>query len=151
VDDGGAAWAGVLKVRAALVPLLDRELKAGHGLPLTWYDILLELDQAPASRLTMGELGRRALVSRSRAVRVVDELVRAGLVVRERHPDDRRSAYATLTAEGRHRYRGAVPTYLAAIDRHFARHLTAAEAACVSAALGKVLDAARDGAGGEPP
>ena len=143
VDDKVTAWAGVLKIHAALVPLLDRDLKAGHDLPLTWYDILLELDEAPDRRLTMGDLGRRAVVSRTRTVRVVDDLVRAGLVVREQHPDDRRSAYARLTDAGHSRVREAVPTYLAGVERHFSRHLTTTEAAAVSGALGKVLESAR--------
>jgi DNA-binding MarR family transcriptional regulator len=137
--DKVAAWAGVLKVHAALVPVLDRELKDAHNLPLTWFDILLVLNAAPGRRLTMGELGRRAVVSRTRAVRVVDELVAAGLVVREQNPDDGRSAYAALTAEGRRRFREAAPTYLAGIERHFSRHLSDAEAAAVAAALGRVL------------
>jgi DNA-binding MarR family transcriptional regulator len=149
VDDGNRqgreAWAGVLKVHAALVPLLDRELRSAHALPLTWYDILLELDAAPDRRLTMGELGRRAVVSRTRTVRVVDELIRAGLVVRERHPDDRRSAYARLTEEGGRRCREAAPTYLAAVDRYFARHLTPAEAGTLAAALRRVLQARAGG------
>src|SRR5690348_5751309 len=143
VDDGVTAWASVLKVHAALVPLLDRELKDSHDLPLTWYDILLELNAAPGRRLTMGELGRRAVVSRTRAVRVVDELVRAGLVVREQHPVDRRSAFATLTEEGRRRFRAAAPTYLAGIERHFGRHLAPGEASAVSTALERVLNAVR--------
>jgi DNA-binding MarR family transcriptional regulator len=137
------AWAGVLKVHAALVPLLDRALRDAHALPLTWYDILFELAAAPDRRLTMGDLGRRAVVSRSRTVRVVDELVRAGLAVRERHPSDRRSAYARLTVAGDRRYREAEPTYLAAVERYFAGHLSPAEAATVSAALHRVLDATR--------
>jgi DNA-binding MarR family transcriptional regulator len=147
VADGGThgfeAWAGVLKVHAALVPLLDRELRERHGLPLTWYDILLELAAAPAGRLTMGDLGRRAVVSRTRTVRVVDELVRAGLVVRERHPRDRRSAYATLTPAGVRRHREAEPTYLAAVERYFAGHLTAAEAETMSVSLHRVLESER--------
>ena len=146
--DEVAAWAGVLKVYAALVPVLDRELKDAHDLPLTWYDILLELNAAPGRRLTMGELGRRAVVSRTRTVRVVDELVAAGLVVREQNPDDRRSAYAALTVEGRRRFREAAPTYLAGIERHFSRHLGVGEAAAVAAALGRVLEAERHGGTG---
>jgi DNA-binding MarR family transcriptional regulator len=91
----------------------------------------------------MGDLGRRAVVSRTRTVRVVDELVRAGLVVREQHPGDRRSAYARLTDEGRSRVREAVPTYRAGVERHFSRYLSATEAAAVSEALAKVLEKAR--------
>src|SRR5262245_14784197 len=100
-NTGVAAWAALLRVHAALVPALDQELQATHGLPITWYDVLLELNAAPQRRLTMGELGAVAVVSRSRVSRVVDELVRAGLVAREPNPDDRRSAFATITPAGR--------------------------------------------------
>ena len=137
------AWASVLKVQAALVPVLDRELRAAHDLPLTWYDILLELNAGPGRRLTMGELGRRAVLSRTRVVRVVDELVRAGLVVREPNPDDGRSSFARLTDEGRARFRAAAPTYLAGIERHFSRHLTDAEARAIAAPLTRIVDATR--------
>ena len=62
-------------MHAALVPRLDRELQETHGLPLTWYDVLLELNAAPGRRLTMGPLGSVAAMSRTRVSRVVDELV----------------------------------------------------------------------------
>jgi DNA-binding MarR family transcriptional regulator len=136
-----ATWGALLKVHAALVPLLDRELQEAHGLRLTWYDVLLELNAAPDRRLTMGQLGAVAAVSRTRVSRVVDELVRAGLVARESNPDDGRSAYATLTPAGRAALRKAAPTYLAAVRREFADHLTAHEADVLAGALRKVLAA----------
>jgi DNA-binding MarR family transcriptional regulator len=134
-----AAWSALLRVHAALTPMLDQELQASHGLPLTWYDVLLELNAAPSRRLTMSALGSVAVVSRSRVSRVVDELVRAGLVEREPNPDDGRSAYARITPAGRARLRAAAPTYLAGIERHFTKHLTANEARTVTTALEKVL------------
>jgi DNA-binding MarR family transcriptional regulator len=137
-----AAWAALLRVHAALVPVLDRELQAACSLPLTWYDVLLELNGAPDRRLSMGELGSRAVVSRSRVSRVVDQLAAEGLVVREANPDDRRSAYAAVTDAGRRRLRAAAPVYLAGIERHFTSRMTAAEARTVAAALAKVLAAA---------
>src|SRR3954471_13945893 len=127
-DDIAETWGALLKVHAALVPRLDRELQEAHGLPLTWYDVLLELNAAPERRLTMGELGAAAAVSRTRVSRVVDELVRAGLVSREANPADGRSAYAALTSAGRSALRKAAPTYVAAVRREFADHLTAREA-----------------------
>jgi DNA-binding MarR family transcriptional regulator len=144
-DDLADTWGALLKVHAALVPRLDRELKEAHGLPLTWYDVLLELNAAPERRLTMGELGSVAAVSRTRVSRVVDELVRAGLVAREPNPDDGRSAFATLTPAGRAVLRKAAPTYVAAVHREFADHLTAREAAVVAGALRKVLAAGARG------
>jgi DNA-binding MarR family transcriptional regulator len=140
-DTDVAAWAALLRVHAAVVPVLDRELQAACSLPLTWFDLLLELDSAPGRRLSMGELGQKALVSRTRASRVVDALAEAGLVERESNPDDRRSAYATLTEAGRERFRAAVPVYLDGIRRHFTSLITADESRTIASALQKVLDA----------
>ena len=139
--DVSETWGALLKVHAALVPRLDRELQDAHGLPLTWYDVLLELNSAPDRRLTMGQLGEVAAVSRTRVSRVVDELVRAGLVARETNPEDGRSAFAALTPAGRTALRKAAPTYLAAVQREFADHLTAREAEVLAGALRKVLAA----------
>src|SRR3954465_4498500 len=132
-------WGWLCRVHAVLVPRLDRELQEAHGLPLTWYDVLLELNAAPRRRLTMGQLGAVAAVSRTRVSRVVDELVRAGLVSREPNPDDGRSAFAALTPAGRTALRSAAPTYLAAVRREFTDHLSADEAEVLRVALGKVL------------
>jgi DNA-binding MarR family transcriptional regulator len=139
-DKRVTAWATVLRVHAAVVPRLEREL-AAVGIPLSWYDVLLELNSAPDRRLRMTELGARAVLSRERVSRVVDELERAGLVRRERNPDDGRSLLAVVTDEGRARLRAAAPTYLAGIARHFGAHLDDDEARVVGAALGRVVAA----------
>ena len=140
-DDRLAAWAALLRVHAAVVPELERELAAAHRMPLSWYDVLLELNAAPERRLRMSELGARVVLSRERVSRVVDELVRAGLVGRERNPDDKRSVFAVLTPAGRDQLRAAAPTYLAGIERHFTGHLSADEARTISDALERVLTA----------
>jgi DNA-binding MarR family transcriptional regulator len=138
--DDTAAWAALLRVHAAVVPLLDRELQSTCGMPLTWYDVLLELYHAPDRRLSMGELGQAAVVSRTRVSRVVDQLAAEGLVVREVNPEDKRSAYAMITDAGRTRLRAAAPTYLAGIERHYTEHL-GNDAKTVAAALERVLAA----------
>jgi DNA-binding MarR family transcriptional regulator len=134
------AWAALLRVHAALVPRLGRELAA--TVPLSWYDVLLELNSAPDRKLRMSELGSRVVLSRERVSRVVDEMERAGLVRRERNPDDKRSFFAVLTPAGRDRLVAAAPIYLAGIERHFTSHLTDEEARTITAALERVLAAA---------
>lgn len=99
---------------------MDKRLRREVGLPLGWYDVLLELHAAPDRRLTMSELGERVVLSRTRASRVVDELVVAELVTREPHPTDARSAFAVLTAKGEAEFRRAAPVYLSAIEDEFA-------------------------------
>jgi DNA-binding MarR family transcriptional regulator len=150
-EDLASTWGALLKVHASLVPRLDRELQETHGLPLTWYDVLLELNSAPGRRLTMGQLGAVAAVSRTRVSRVVDELVRAGLVAREPNPDDGRSAIAALTPAGRTALRKAAPTYVTAVRREFADHLTAREGEVLAEALRKVLAAGARGPKLEDP
>ncbi len=134
------AWGSLLQVHAALVPQLDRRLRASTGLPLAWYDVLLELSAARGGRLTMSQLGERAVLSRSRVSRVVDELLRAGLVRREANAEDARSAYAVITPAGLTRFREAAPVYLAGIEQDFAGDLTVAELTALTSALRRVLD-----------
>ncbi len=142
------AWGSVLRVQAALVPRLDRALQGATDLPLSWYDVLLELAMAPDRRLRMSDLGERVTLSRTRVSRIVDELVSAGLVAREENPSDRRSAYATITRAGFRRLRDAAPVYIQAIGEQFAAPLTDAELRAVAKALNKVLAATSQTAGG---
>ena len=138
--DRVAPWAALLRVHAAVLPKLEQAL-AAQQMPLAWYDVLLELNAAPDRRLRMSELGARVVLSRERVSRVVDELERAGLVRRERNPDDRRSLFAVLTPEGRARLRAAAPVYLEGIERHYTGHLEDEEIRVISVALQRVLEA----------
>lgn len=134
------AWGAVLRVHAALVPRMDRLLQQQVGLPLRWYDVLLELSAAPGKRLTMGELAERVVLSRTRVSRVVDELAGAGLVRRDANDTDRRSAYAVLTEQGQGAFTAAAPVYRKAITGLFAAALSDDELATVRDALGRVRE-----------
>lgn len=138
------AWGSVLRAHAALVPALDRELEERAGLPLRWYDVLLELASTRDGRLTMGELGERVVLSRTRVSRVVDELEAQDLVRREVHETDRRSSYAVLTPAGRRRFDAAAPVYRRAIATAFAARLTDDELATIRDALGRVAEREED-------
>jgi DNA-binding MarR family transcriptional regulator len=118
-----AAWRGFLRVHAALVRELDRELELEHGLPLTHYEVLLHLDNAPEHRLRMSELASSVLLSQSGITRLVDRLEREGLVERVPCPGDRRGLWAILTDAGRSRLAQARPTHLAGIRARFLDHL----------------------------
>jgi DNA-binding MarR family transcriptional regulator len=80
------------------------------------------------------------VLSRSRVSRVVDDLVAAGLVRREAHPDDARSAHAVLTDSGLRRFRKAAPVYVAGIDELFAGALTVPDLQRLRTLLQRVLD-----------
>ncbi len=135
------AWRALLKAQNVALRAIDRDLDAAGTIPLTWYDVLLELRSAPDMRLRMQELGDRVVLSRTRVSRLVDELVAAGYVRREKCPDDGRSWFAVLTPVGRKARRRAAPIYLAAIERHFNRHLTRRQRQEIERGLSNVVAA----------
>jgi DNA-binding MarR family transcriptional regulator len=135
-----AAWRGLLNAHAAVVAAIERDLAQAEGeyLPLTWYDVLLALVEAPERRLRLHELARRIVLSRSGLTRLVDRLEVAGLLRREPDPADRRGAFAVLTDAGRDALRRTWPAYAGGIVEHFARHLTEDEARVIGIALERV-------------
>jgi DNA-binding MarR family transcriptional regulator len=136
-----AAWRAVLLVQDRVVRAIERDLAAAGLIPLTWYDVLLELGAAPDGALRMQDLGARVVLSRTRVSRLVTELESEGLVERRPDPADGRATRATITPAGRAALRRAAPVYLAGIDEHFNRHLTVAERRTIARVLQRVLDA----------
>jgi DNA-binding MarR family transcriptional regulator len=122
-----AAWRGLLRTHASLTRALDDELTSGHGLPLSSYEVLLRLDDAPAGRLRMSELADPALLSRSGVSRLVDRLEQDGLLRREKCHDDGRGAFAAITPSGRRLLDEARDTHLAGVRRLFLERLSGAE------------------------
>jgi DNA-binding MarR family transcriptional regulator len=92
----------------------------------------------------MQDLGDRAMLSRTRVSRLVDELEGRGLVPRRPDPTDKRATLASITPAGQAASRATAPVYLTKIDEHLSRHLTARERQVVTRALTKVVDAHTD-------
>jgi DNA-binding MarR family transcriptional regulator len=120
-------WRSFLRAHAAVNRELERELTAATGMPLAWYDVLLQLAEAPEHRLRMAELADRVLLSRSGLTRLIDRLETEGLVRREPSSEDARGMFTVLTASGYRRLRDAAPVHLAGIQRHWLRHFSDAE------------------------
>lgn len=140
-DEGILTWSAFLRAHAAVVRRIEGDVEAKARLPLGWYDVLLELNAAPARRLRMQELGEAAVLSRSRVSRIVDDLVAAGLAERQPNPEDRRSSFAVITDEGRRVFRRAAPVYLQAVREHFAAGLTREQLKAVRTAMERLLAA----------
>jgi DNA-binding MarR family transcriptional regulator len=121
------AWRGLLRVHAGLVRELDAELYAAHDLPLSSYDVLIYLQAAPDKRLRMAELADSVLLSRSGVTRLVDRLVREGLIVRDTCESDGRGSFAVLTEAGEELLARARPTHLDGVRKRFLRHFSEEE------------------------
>jgi DNA-binding MarR family transcriptional regulator len=135
-----AAWRALLLAHHRAVRAIEADLDAAGTIPLTWYDVLLELRATPDG-LRMQDLGERAVLSRSRVSRLVDELEAQGLVARTPDPDDGRATIARITPAGEAAFRATAPAYLAKIDEHFNAYLTDRERVVITEALQRVVDA----------
>lgn len=140
-DAGVAAWRSLLLAHSGALQAIEADVRDAGDVPLTWYDVLLELNSAPGRRLHMRELSDRVVLSRTRISRLVDAMAAAGLVTKQPDDVDARVTWATLTADGRAALRNAAPAYLDAIEQHFTRHLSIVQLRQVANALSRVADA----------
>jgi DNA-binding MarR family transcriptional regulator len=145
-----AVWRLFLEAHAAVTDRLGRELEAECHLPLTWYDVLLQLADAPGRRLRMRDLADAVLLSRSGLTRLVDRMEAAGLVVREATATDRRGADAVLTDAGRTALRRAAPVHLRGVQEHFAAHVTDEGLGGLREALCRIVTRQRASRGAAP-
>jgi DNA-binding MarR family transcriptional regulator len=121
------AWRGLLRVHAGMTKALDAELVREHGLPLSSYEVLLFLADAPDGRLRMSELAAGVLLSRSGLTRLVDRMERDGRLRRERCEDDARGYHALITDKGRELFGRARRTHLDGVRERFLSHLSTEE------------------------
>ncbi len=140
-DQHLAAWRTFLKVHAIIIDRIDHDLVAAKLPPLSTYDVLIELYEAPEHRLRMHELAERVVLSRSGLTRLVDRLEAEGLLLRDRSGTDRRGAYAVITEQGIAVLRQMWPTYARGIAEYFAQWLTLEEARLLESAYGRILGA----------
>ena len=137
-----AAWRGMLRVHSALVKALDAELLAAHELPLTSYEVLINLQAAPNRRRRMAELADGVLLSRSGMTRLVDRLEREGLLERDPCTDDGRGTFAVLTDKGEALLAEARRTHLDGVRERFLQHFEPGELRTLAALWDRVLPGA---------
>ena len=80
---------------------LDRSLETECGIALAWFEVLLRLSRAEDAQLSMGALAEQVALTTGGITRLVDRMIRAGLVERRPCPTDRRVSFAGLTPAGR--------------------------------------------------
>ncbi|MGD8190666.1 MarR family winged helix-turn-helix transcriptional regulator [Brevibacillus ginsengisoli] len=121
------AWRTFLKAHAQMITLIEQDLASEKRVPLSTYDVLIALYEAPGKRLRINEIGKSVVLSRSGLTRLVDRLERENLIIRERSDTDRRGAFAVLTREGQKEFLKAWPVYAKGIQEHFVSKVTTEE------------------------
>jgi DNA-binding MarR family transcriptional regulator len=134
-DPHREAWTALCRAHAGVTGRLQEALTEGGMPPLTWYEVLDSVANAPDERLKMGDLADALVISRGGLTKLVDRLVKAGLLERAFCATDRRVSYAVLTSSGREVIAEMRPIVIAELRTAFTTSLNARQAAALRDAL----------------
>lgn len=100
------AWLLLVRTHTRLWDLAEAQMRKDHGLTMARYDVLAQLVNA-GGRLGLSDLASAIMLTPSGLSKLLDRMELSGLVHREPDPRDARSAFATITPQGRSRARRA--------------------------------------------
>ena len=134
-------WLRLLSCKTLIETEIRRRLRDNFGITLPRFDLMAQLDKAPAG-MKLGELSQRLMVSNGNITGLVDRLVAQGLLHRQPAPNDRRAQLVKLTADGRRSFRAMAASHEAWIAEIFAE-LSAGDREALMRLLGKAKASAR--------
>ncbi|MEZ5076149.1 MAG: MarR family transcriptional regulator [Solirubrobacterales bacterium] len=138
----GEAWGAMSRTHAAVAGRLQEALAQGDYPPLPWYEVLATVAEAPGKRMRMGDLAEALVITRGGLTKLVDRLVKAGLLERTDNETDRRVSYATLLPAGLHLLTEMRPVIVGELELAFSSSLSVEQANELRA----TMDAIRGGA-----
>jgi DNA-binding MarR family transcriptional regulator len=125
------AWRAWLYSSMLLQDRLDRDLTSETGISHAYYEILVQLSEAPGRMLRMSQLAERSLSSRSRLSHAVARLEERGWVRRQVCEEDGRGALAVLTDDGFAALEAAAPIHVESVRTHLFDQLTTEQVAAL--------------------
>jgi DNA-binding MarR family transcriptional regulator len=140
--DEQRAWRAYIRLAQMLMRQLDRDLHP-FGLSTHDYEILVELSEAPASRLRMTELADLTAQSRSRLSHQISRMEVKGLVRREGCDGDKRGTFAVITPRGSAIIERVAPSHVDSVRRHFVDQVSPEHLAALTDAYEPVLERLR--------
>jgi DNA-binding MarR family transcriptional regulator len=141
-DPHREAWIALARTHAAVSGRLQEALTAAGLPPLAWFEVLATLDRAAGQRLKMGELAEALVITRGGLTKLVDRLIKAGLLERTLCEADRRVSYATLLPAGLELLEEMRPVVRSEFDAAFSAGLSASEAEALRATMERIRGSA---------
>jgi len=100
-DQTQNAWCALYRVHKMFNEQVEAELKAANLPPLTWYDILWELEKTEHCGLRAYELQPKLLLPQYGMSRILARMEGAGLIQKQECPEDGRGQVLAITEKGR--------------------------------------------------
>lgn len=114
-SDEQRVWRSFLQATHLLWARLDAQLQRDAGMPVSYYQVLARLSEAPGRALRMSELAELNASSRSRLSHAMARLEAQGWAERRSCPTDGRGEVAVLTPEGLAALEAAAPGHVTAV------------------------------------
>ena len=121
------AWTGFIKSQQQLLDKVEGALKKRDLPPLSWYDILWELEKSQDGSLRLNDIGEKVLLNKYNITRLIDRMEKDGLVSREACKMDGRGVFACITNKGKKLRKKMWPVYESVINENFLSHFNKKE------------------------
>lgn len=132
------AWTRLVSISGALVDCVEDALKRENLPPLSWYDVLLEVERAGPAGLRPFEIKERLLLPQYGTSRLLKRLGEAGYVATADCADDGRGQVVTLTQAGKAIRAKMWPVYSDVLRDKVSAKLSPAEAEQLAGLLAKL-------------
>jgi len=139
------AWRSLAQTHAAVSGRLQDALAQAELPPLAWFEMLAAIAASEEERMKMGELAEALVITRGGLTKLVDRLVKAGLIERTFCDTDRRVSYATLLPAGSELLEEMVPVVSGELELAFAARLSERQADDLRSTLDAVRGTACNG------
>ena len=133
-----AAWTALMTKSRVLLEAVESSLKSAGYPPLAWYDALLELEKAGPDGLRPFELKDRILLPQYGTSRLLDRMVKAGLVDRQDCSEDGRGQNISISEKGKSVRRAMWPIYERVLSERIGAKLKPKDAAQLATLLSRL-------------
>jgi DNA-binding MarR family transcriptional regulator len=137
-SDVEQVWEGVARVHSSMTAALEHDMLPEAGMPLAWYEVLLNLTRSPGGMMRYQDLARVAGITNSGASRRLEQMTKAGFIERRSCPTDRRGVFAHITTKGEASFKTAHKVFVTSLQRNLGTNLKPGDAELISAALSKL-------------
>lgn len=133
------AWINLLHAQQSCLETVEQAFKSNGFPPLSWYDVLWELERGEADGMRPYELGERILMPQYGLSRLLTRLEKAGYLKRRRSEEDGRGQVMVITRQGLALRKSMWPVYADALNRALTARISETEAKRLSNLLRKLV------------
>lgn len=112
-------WRNFLVYHDEVTSRIESVLKKEECISLAWYDILIVLERSKDKSLTMKELIKETVITKSGVSKILDRIEDGKLIIRKKSQEDARSVYIHITKQGSLEVRRAWSIYKENIHQLF--------------------------------